>query len=149
MKTRFERFLVALSGINRSWHKIASVEMEKYGLKGSYAIYLVTMLRYEDGIPSAQLGDICGRNKADVSRSMSELEAKGLVVRDSDGGRYRAPLKLTEEGKAAAEHVKRLANIAVEIAGMGIPEERRALFYETMELISSNLQNLSKNGIPE
>ncbi len=149
MVSRFERFLVALAGINRSWHKIASNEMEKYGLKGSFAIYLVTMLRYPEGITSAQLGEICGRNKADVSRSISELEAKGLVLRDDNGGRYRAPIKLTDEGKLSAEHVRKQANIAVEIAGIGIPEDRRHLFYETLELISSNLQNLSKNGMPE
>lgn len=149
MITRFERFLVALSGINRSWHKIASDEMEKYGLKGSYAIYLVTMLRYPEGITSAQLSEICDRNKADVSRSVSELENKGLAERDSESSRYRALIKLTDDGRAAAEQVKRMANIAVEIAGMGIPEERRELFYKTMELISSNLQNLSKNGIPK
>ncbi|MEE0968794.1 MAG: MarR family transcriptional regulator [Clostridia bacterium] len=149
MTTRFERFMVALAGINRSWHRISTEVMEEYGLKGSYAIYLVTMPRYPDGITSAQLSEICGRNKADVSRAVSELEDKRLVERDTgDGkGRYRATIKLTEAGREAAEQVKKLANIAVEIAGMGLPEERRAMFYETMELISSNLQNLSKNGL--
>ena len=149
MITRFERFLVALSGINRSWHQIASEVMEENGMKGSYAIYLVTMLRYPEGVTSAQLSDICDRNKADVSRSVSELEGRGLVMRDADGGRYRARIKLTPEGTAMAEKVQRMANIAVEIAGMGISEERREIFYKTMELISSNLQNLSKNGIPK
>ncbi|MBQ8207250.1 MAG: winged helix DNA-binding protein [Clostridia bacterium] len=149
MITRFERFLVSLSGITRSWHKIAATELKKYGLKGTYAIYLVTMLRYPEGVTSASLSDICDRNKADVSRSISELEKKGLLSREDNRSKYRVLIKLTDEGREIAEEVKRSSNIAVEIAGLGISEEKRQIFYDTMELISSNLQNLSKKGIPK
>lgn len=149
MITRFERFLVSLSGITRSWHKIAASELKKFGLKGTHAIYFVTLLRYPEGITSASLSEICDRNKADVSRSVSELEKKGLICREGGENKYRVLIRLTDEGRDIAEEIKRSANIAVEIAGMGLPEERRQIFYDTMELISSNLQNLSKKGIPK
>ena len=54
MLNRFERFSLAISEIYRYWHKIAADEMEKYGLKGPYAVYLTAMYRYKDGITSTQ-----------------------------------------------------------------------------------------------
>ena len=37
MIDRFERFSVAIAEISRCWHKLATEEMKKYGLKGSHA----------------------------------------------------------------------------------------------------------------
>lgn len=147
MIERFARFSLAIAEISRCWHKIASDEMEKYGLKGSHAVYLTTLDRYPEGITAARLGELCGKDKADVSRMMSIMEKKALVVRE--GSSYRALLKLTAEGLAAAEHVRRRATVAVENASRGLSDERRAVFYEVLELIASNLQNICEEGLPE
>jgi len=77
---------------------------------------------------------------------MSLLEKKGLVVRQ--GSSYRALLQLTEEGRTVAEHINSKASAAVEIASRGLPAEKRAVFYEALELITANLQTLSKEGLP-
>ena len=142
---RFEKFSLAISEINRYWHKIASDEMEKYGLKGPYAIYLVVMHRYPQGITSARLCEICDRNKADVSRAVSDMEKKGLVRRE--GAAYRAMLILTEEGICAARQVVERASRAVEEGGKGLSDERRLIFYETLDLIASNLREITKEGL--
>ena len=34
MIDRFERFSLAITEVSRYWHKIASGEMEQYGMKG-------------------------------------------------------------------------------------------------------------------
>lgn len=146
MIDRFERFSLAISEISRCWHKIAADEMEKYGLKGSHAVYLTTMCRYPDGITAARLCELCAKDKADVSRMMSIMEEKALVVRE--GSSYRAQLKLTPAGLEAAEHVRRRATVAVENASRGLTPERRAVFYEALELIVSNLQNICEEGLP-
>lgn len=147
MVERFEKFSLAISVINRYWHKIASDEMEKYGLKGHYAVYLVVMHRYSQGITAARLCEICDRNKADVSRAISDMEKKGLVTKE--GASYRAMLILTEEGVRAAQHVAERASTAVEEGGKGISEEHRAIFYETLDLIASNLREITKDGLPK
>ena len=147
MIERFEKFSLAISGINRYWHKIASDEMEQYGLKGPYAVYLVVMHRYPQGITAARLCEICDRNKADVSRAISDMEKKGLVYRE--GASYRALLLLTEEGIRAASHVAERATKAVEEGGKGLSEERRIVFYETLDLIASNLREITKEGLPQ
>jgi DNA-binding MarR family transcriptional regulator len=71
---------------------------------------------------------------------MSIMEKKDLVVKE--GNSYRAQLKLTPAGLEAAEHVRRRATVAVENASRGLTPERRAVFYEALELIVSNLQNI-------
>jgi len=123
--------------------------MIKYGLNGSYAFYLAAMQRYSEGITAAQLCEICDKDKAAVSRAVAEMERRGLIMREASGENlYRALLKLTEEGKRAADFICRRATLAVETAGKGLSEADRKTFYEALELIAGNLQIISKNGLP-
>ena len=119
--------------------------MGKYGLKGPYSVYFTTLFRHPKGLTSAQLTELCGRDKAEVSRTISLLESKGLVIREAVGSSaYRALLRLTQEGFALAEVINQKAAMAVEMVSQGLPPEKRAVFYETLELITNNLQTLSK-----
>lgn len=150
MVDRFERFSLAISEIWRCWHRIAAEEMGKYSLKGPYAVYFTTLYRHPQGITAAQLGDLCGRDKADVSRAVSLLESKGLIEKAAPGkSTYRAALKLTAQGATLAEEINKIASTAVELASKGLDPQKRAIFYEALELISGNLQILSKDGLPE
>ena len=150
MLNRFARFSLAISEIDRCWHKLAAEEMAKYDLNSPHAVYLTALYdASEEGITAAKLGELCRKNKADVSRMVSILEKKGLVRREAIGTNlYRAKLMLTEEGKQAAEHVRERAAVAVELAGAGLSEENREIFYEALEQITANLQVLSKDGLP-
>lgn len=149
MITRFEQFSSSISGIYKHIQKIERDEMVKYGLKGSFAQYLLAIGRYEEGITSSELCEICDKDKAAISRVVAEMEQKGLIYRQAAGDNlYRARLKLTEKGKEAADHVSTCAKIAVEVAGKGLTEESRQAFYAALNLIASNLQDISKKGIP-
>ncbi|MBQ8860305.1 MAG: hypothetical protein IJ015_03080 [Ruminococcus sp.] len=149
MIERFEKFSFAIFEITRYWHKLASEEMAKYGLKGPHATYLTTMYRFEEGITAPQLSELCGKDKADVSRMMSIMEKKGLVVKESVGKNlYRGLLKLTDEGKKAALHVRERVALAVDLAGKGLSNEDRETFYSALSLISDNLRTLCENGLP-
>ena len=149
MIDRFERFSVAISEISRHWHKIASDEMEAYGLKGPHATYLVAISRHKEGLTASQLCDLCGKDKSDVSRMMSIMEQKGLVRKeDLSQRRYRGRFSLTEEGTLAAEQVRRRVSLAVELAGKDLTDEKRAVFYEALSLIAGNLRKISKEGLP-
>ncbi len=149
MVERFEKFSFAIFEITRYWHKLASEEMAKYGLKGPHATYLTTLYRFEDGITAPQLSELCGKDKADVSRMMSIMEKKGLVVKESVGKNlYRGLLKLTDEGKAAAQHVRERVALAVDLAGKGLSEKDRETFYCALDLISDNLRTLCEDGLP-
>ena len=150
MLNRFARFSLAISEISRCWHKLAAEEMAKYELNSSHAVYLTTLYNCADGVTAVKLGELCGKDKADVSRMVSILEKKGLVRKEATGTNlYRAKLCLTEEGKNAAEQVQRRAELAVSLAGSGLTDDDREIFYRCLEQITTNLQTLSKEGIPQ
>lgn len=150
MIDRFEKFSLAISEISKNWHKLTGEEMEKVGLKGPHSVYILTMHRYPEGLTASQICDLCGKDKADVSRMISILEKKGLVAKEGMNQRiYRGMFKLTEEGKEIAEHVRKRVSLAVELAGKDLNEEKRAIFYDALESVTMNLRELSKEGLPE
>lgn len=145
MINRFEHFSLAISEINRYWHQIATAELERYGLKGSHAIYLTAMARYENGITAPQLCELYGKDKSDVSRMMNILIKKGLAVKE---GGYNGIFVLTEDGKEAAVQISRRAELAVELASHNLSEEHRTIFNEAMDSIVIQLRQISENGLP-
>ena len=80
MVERFEKFSFDIAQIYHYWHKITTDEMAKFGLKGSNAVYLTLLYQYEEGLTSAQLCELCSRDKADVSRTMSTMEQKQSLL---------------------------------------------------------------------
>lgn len=150
MLRRFEEFSFAISEIYHCIQKIEREEMDKYGLKGPHAQYLVAMTHCPDGVTAAQLSELCDKDKAAVSRALSELEKRGLVIRElANDTAYRALLKLTETGAAAARFVCEKATQAVEMAGKGLSDQDRLVFYAALRRIAANLQTIAKDGLPE
>ena len=150
MIDRFEQFSAAMSGINQCILKLQREEMEKYGLKGVYAQYLSVLYHHPEGLTSAQLCECCDKDKAAISRVVTELERRDLICRvGATGTTYRAPVKLTEKGVKAAEFVRARAEVAVEAASRGLSDEDRATMYRALELIAENLRTLSEQGLPE
>ena len=103
MLDRFEQFTSAISALYRDVQKIERDEMEKQGLRGAFAQYLLAISRHPEGITAATLCEVCDKDKAAVSRIIAEMESKGLVEKENDGtSQYRARLRLTPAGQEAA-----------------------------------------------
>ena len=149
MLERFEQFSNGITEIYRSIQKIEREEMEKYGLKGGYALYLATLSQYPDGLSAAQICEICDRDKAAVSRTVNEMEGKGLLYRDSGDSAYRAKILLTDEGREAAIYVCKKIAAAVELASQGLSDRDKAAFYSALSRFSANLQEICQNGLPQ
>ena len=150
MVDRFQQFSAAMSAINQCVLKLQREEMEKYGLKGAHSVYLITMLRYPEGITASQLCEYCAKDKSDVSRMMSIMEKKGLVVKEGvHQNLYKGVFKLTQSGMEAAQFVSRRAKLAVDIAGEELSEEERAIMYSSLETIMNKLRDISRDGLPE
>ena len=150
MISRFEQFSSAIAKIYHDIQKIERVEMEKFGLKGPHVQCMLAMNRSPEGMTSSQLCAACEKDKAAISRTISELEQEGLLDRDvQDGNRYRALVKLTERGKLAAAQISERVRLAVEKAGEGLNDAQRAIFYSVLNVIATNLQNISADGLAE
>ena len=148
MLDRFSRFSLAIGEIYRYWHQLTAGEMAEFGLKGPQCTYLLQISMHPDGLNGQQLVEMCGKDKADVSRSMAFLESKGMVYKENANQKYRGVYKLTEAGKAAADYVRNRASLAVEMAGKDLSEEERNIFYDALDSIKENLRSLSEKGIP-
>ena len=150
MIERFEQFVSYISAIYRDIQKIEREEMEKLGLKGAYAQYLVAMHRYPEGITAADLCEVCDKDKAAVSRAVTEMEKHGLLSKLCGyENQYRALLRLTEKGRNAAEYVCRKAVSAVQIAATEIDDDARAIMYRSLGSVASHVQMITREGLPE
>ena len=148
MIERFAQFCTSIASIQRSIMKIERTEMAKYGLKGPHANCLVTMARYPDGITAARLCEICDKDKAAISRTLSELEKAGRVQRqDPEGKRYRALLRLSEKGKEIANRVNNMVLLAVAKASEGYDKEKQQIFARVLGLVAGNLQDICRDGL--
>lgn len=148
MISRYEIISASVSSIYHDIQKIQRTEMAKYGLKGPHAQCLLAMSRYPEGITAARLCEICEKDKAAISRTLTELEQAGMVSRQTNNGsRYRASLTLTEQGQAAARTVRRTAQRAVEQAGQGFDGAQRETFYHVLGLIADHLHTICKDGL--
>lgn len=148
MLDRYEQLSLAISSMYHDIQKIERVEMAKFGLKGPHAQCILALGRCPDGLTVSQLCDLCDKDKAAISRTVSELETAGMVLRSQrNGSRYRAPLTLTEQGSAAARAVSQRALLAVEQAGAGIDDQQRQIFYQVLALIAGNLHTICKDGL--
>lgn len=147
---RFEQFCNAISSIQHSITRIERVEMEKYGLKGPHAQCMLVMDRNPEGITAAELCTICGKDKAAISRTLSELVQSGMITRlDPNGKRYRSRLYLTERGKAVAKQVDDRVHMAVSQVSALYDVESREVFVNVLDRIAVNLQELCKQGLDE
>jgi DNA-binding MarR family transcriptional regulator len=139
--TRFEQFTVSIFRITHYWNRIATEEMREHGLKGTYAFYLLTLYTAKDSITAAQLCEMTQRDKADVSRAVALFQEKGFVEAYGEN-RYRAPIKLTQEGKRIAAKIRKKADSALQTAGEGLSDEMRRNMYEALDIISANLKEM-------
>ena len=142
MEERFKTFTVLMSKLRRNIQRIKAEEMAEYDLKCPHVSCLYYL--YKEGPMTAkQLCDICDEDKAAVSRSVDQLEKRGYVeCPEEPKKRYRAKIKLTEEGKSIARGVAQKVDKILDFAGEGISEEDRGIFYRSLQIISSNLEKI-------
>ena len=146
MDNRFEHFTLDIFTISRYWNKIATDEMKKYGLRGTHALYLLLLDRYEGDITAAKLADLCQRDKADVSRALADFQKKE-ILEPYNGSRYRITPKLTPLGRTIAAQIRERAAVALDLASQGITDEMRENMYHCLDLISANMREICEGGL--
>ena len=150
MVSRYEVISNSVACISRDIQRLERAEMAKYGLKAPHAQCLLALSRYPEGLIATALCELCEKDKAAISRTVAELEEAGFVRRlERNGNRYRAALVLTEAGREAAEGVSRKAKQAVELAGAGLTDPDREVFYRVLATIADNLHAICSDGLKD
>ena len=142
MQHRFETFTVLMASISRSIRKIKTQEMEEFNLKSTHVSCLYYLYR-EGELTATELCERCEEDKANISRAIDYLEKQGYIAcRSNAQKRYRAPLVLTEQGRAAGERVAHKIDRILCDASEGVDEGEREIMYRSLAIISENLQKI-------
>ena len=144
MIQRFQSFMTAITICYKHLQKIKSTEMTEYGLKGSHVMCLFFLHHHSEGLTAAQLCQLCAEDKAAISRNLASLHEKGFIKVDGQK-KYRALIKLTENGEEMARKLDGLIETWVEYVGKGLSEQDRAAFYHGLDIISNNLREGAEN----
>ncbi len=115
--------------------------MLQYGLTGAHTMCLRHLYSNPDGLTRTKLVRLCDIDKAQVSRIINDLCAKGYAIEtESENTNYRKRLKLTPMGKAASESINRLVLDLNGFVSNEIPTEDLEVFYKTFDIICERLK---------
>ena len=143
MADRFELFSTSVLKLTRAVQAIKSSKMAEHGLKGPDAVCLCRLYECEGGLTATELARAGEIDKAQVSRAMSALLARGLVLLEqSEEKRYKRKYRLTAEGvRVSADVAGTVARIERAVAH-GIPPRELDVFYATLYKLCRNFDGL-------
>lgn len=146
MEERFKTFTVQIAKISRAIRKIKTMEVAEFNLKSPHVSCLYYLYNQGEELTAKELCDICDEDKAAISRSIEYLEYNGyLVCNSKTEKRYKSPLILTEKGKKVGKIIADKIDSMLNIASEGLSDKNRIIFYQSLILISNNLQKICDN----
>ncbi len=138
---RFDKFSHYTSCAIKSINKLKTKGMMILGLTGTHTMCLRHLYNYPEGLTRTKLVRLCDIDKAQISRIINDLCAKGYVIEtENENINYRKRLKLTALGKATTEEINRKILMVNEYVSGDIPEEQLKIFYDTLEVICDKLK---------
>lgn len=140
---RFNKFTTQVNKIVRNIYRIKCEETGKLGLKGTHVSCLYYLYRAETPLTAVELCSVCGEDKAAISRAVDYLGGEGyLKCGSGTQKKYKSPISLTEKGRETGKIISEKVESILVDASRGLTEEKRAVFYESLDLISDNLQQI-------
>ena len=135
----FETFSSLLSSALKNLEMLKSRGMEEYGLSGTHTLCLRQMYDSPDGLTRTQRARRLGVDRAQMTRVICELLAKGYVVETEGTSNYRKKCYLSSKGKEITAEINRTVARINDFVSGDIPEDRLAVFYLTLDEICDNL----------
>ena len=143
---RFNRFCSLICGATKSIQKLKSKYMTHYGLTSAHTMCIRYLDASIDGLTRMELAEMCDIDKAQISRTVNELCAKGyLTETESENNNYRKRLKLTPMGKDTADEINKAVSEIHSFVSNDLDEEQLMTFYTTFDLICTRLKQAEEN----
>lgn len=136
----FEAFSSLLSAATKSLERLKSKGMEDFGLSGTHTLCLRQMYDCPEGLTRTQLSHRLGVDRAQITRVIGELLAKGFVTEVGSDSNYRKKCCLTEKGREATAEINGIVERINKFVSGDIPKERLTVFYSTLNEICDNLK---------
>lgn len=144
---RFEEFVGLVSALDKEITRIRATECERLGVRGGDLMCLYCLGRAEAGLTAAELSRRAGVTRAAVSRSLAQLEAAGLVAVEparDDARLYRAPVRLTDAGRATMAGVDAAVSRVMERVDSALDDEARPKLYASLASVLDCLRTIGR-----
>ena len=155
---RFDDFYYHASCALKSIQKLKSKAMIPIGLASAHTMCLRHLYAAPQGLTRTRLVYLCDIDKAQVSRIINELCARGYVIETEDESiNYKKRLKLTPMGNEIAEEINALVLKINSYVSRDFTDEEIDVFYrvfdvicerlkESEEIIDSEVESIVKSG---
>ena len=140
LQTGFEAFSALLGSTIKSLEHLKAKGMGEYGLSGMHTLCLQKLYESPEGLTRTELSRQCGVDRAQITRVIGELLAKGVVSEAGGTSNYRKKCVLTEEGRTTAAQIDALIKRINSFVSGEIEPDRLQIFYETLHEICRNLK---------
>ena len=138
---RFDNFYYHASCALKSIQKLKNKAMIPIGLASAHTMCLRHLYAAPDGLTRIRLVHLCDIDKAQVSRIINELCARGYVIETEDESiNYKKRLKLTPMGKDIAEEINALVLKINTYVSRDFTDEEVDVFYRVFDVICERLK---------
>lgn len=128
------------SRVKQSWHSISrmyNTEAVQHDLTTTVG-FILLQIDSKEGIPSTKIGPAIGMEATSLTRTLNQMEQKGLIVRKKDKTDARKVMvQLTEKGKLKRDISKRAVKAFNEEVEKKIGASKLKIFNDVIEKINS------------
>ena len=143
-KDRFILFSTFLNDAQKSLARIKHKKMDSFGLGSAHTLCMCLLEERPQGVTKSELARLCGVDKAQISRVVSDILEKNYASISNPECNYRQKYVLTEEGRAIAVEMRKLILEINTFVSENIPADQIDNFYDTFKVICSNLKKAEK-----
>ncbi|OWK33261.1 transcriptional regulator SlyA [Sphingomonas dokdonensis] len=130
-----------MSPVTRAWHRLADSVLAEFSISNSSGWCLTHLSRLGPDTRQRELAEAIGITPASLTRTLADLDRRGLVARQADQGDRRANhVRLTDAGVALAQQIEaRLTALRAELLE-GLPEADIALMVSMLDHIAGRIE---------
>ena len=146
---RFVPFVLYTERIAKNIKRLADKKMAPYGIRSAHIMCILQLAKSEIGLSSAELSNVCGVDKAFISRITSELMEKNYISRDigPKQGKYKTKFLLTEEGVKIHQIINDFISQFIKKVSKNTPVRKLEIFYEVLSSIDNELDIITNKEI--
>lgn len=138
---RFDNFYYHANCALKSIQKLKNKAMIPIGLASTHTMCLRHLYSAPDGLTRTKLVHLCDIDKAQVSRIINDLCARGYVIETEDESiNYKKRLKLTPMGNDIAEQINELVLKVNAYVSKDFTMEEIDVFYRVFDVICERLK---------
>ncbi len=142
---RYLNFESTLERIAKNIRRCKNAKLAEFGLRSAHLQCLMQLSNCPDGCTAAKLSVLCGVDKAFISRTISDLLARGYVqYLETANGKRGKRLCLTAQGNAIMPQIYDRLDASVEAVGQGISKREFLIFYQVLREMDHRIDDLAE-----